>query len=314
MANTALETTCDVVQLSSGHSMPLLGLGTYQLTQTQAGAAVRAALRAGIRHIDCASIYRNEIAVGSAIHVALCEGEVVRSDLWLTSKLWNDSHGDVRDACLRSLRALRVDYLDLYLVHWPVASGRAAGVSLAAVWAQMEQLVDAGLVRAIGISNCSAAKLSALLASPSLRILPAVNQVEMHPGWRNDALLNYCVSVNVHVTAYAPLGSGVLTGESLLATPAVKALAADNGCTPAQLLLRWALGRGCSTVPRSSDLGRIAQNADVAVVRAPLPPEAVAALERLPQCRRHTGAAFVGPKSAYLTLSALWDEDDTPLD
>ena len=164
------------MSLNSGARMPLVGLGTWEADRGQVAVAVEAALAAGVRHFDCAASYRNEGEVGEALHAAVASGTVTRGELFVTSKLWNGDHRRVREACLRSLRALRLDRLDLYLVHWPVASGQARGADLRDTWRGMEALVAEGLVTSIGVANLSAAKLTALLAGAP-HIVPAVNQV-----------------------------------------------------------------------------------------------------------------------------------------
>ena len=299
------------VLLSSGARMPALGLGTYLTPPALVGGAVRGALRAGVRHFDCASVYRNQREVGIALHEALCEGHLRRADLFVTSKLWNDAHADVRAACVRTLRELGLERLDLYLVHWPIASGAAAGTTLEDTWRQMEALVVEGLVTSIGVSNWSSEKLGALVRSPTLCIPPAVNQIEAHPRFRNEELLSFCSAHGVHVTAYAPLGSGALgNGGSLLHEAAVIDVAARIGCTPAQALLRWAFSRGCSAIFKSVESTRIAENFEAALGTRSVPHEALATLSGLEaQARRHTGAALIrGTRAQYESLAQLWDD------
>ena len=331
------------VQLSSGASMPLLGLGTWEAPAAEVGAAVRAALAAGVRHFDCASCYRNEAAVGAVLAEALQSGQISRAELFVTSKLWNSDHGRVAEALAASLRALRLDRLDLYLVHWPCASA----AEMRRTWRQMEAQVAAGRVTSIGVANCSAAKLGALLGCGGevqdegglegegdgegsdrapLAICPAVNQVEAHPGWRNAALLSYCATHGVHVTAYSPLGRGDAASSdggatSLLRQPLVCEVATALGCTPAQALLRWAcVHRRTSAIPKSVSPARILENASA--ILAPIPAAAAGAddqaalLTRLdglmPQVRRVDGAYFVagkaGQRHSFSSLAELWDE------
>jgi alcohol dehydrogenase (NADP+) len=201
-------------------AMPAIGLGTWKAAPGEVGAAVRSALQLGYRHIDCAAIYGNEAEIGAALHAALQQGGLAREQLWITSKLWNDCHepGQVRPALERTLADLQLSWLDLYLIHWPVAhrpgvlmpSAAADQIPLERLplhhtWAAMEELVDAGLVRRIGVSNWSAAKLAALL--PHCRIRPAVNQVERHPWLQQGELLSFCRGQGITLTAYSPLGS-----------------------------------------------------------------------------------------------------------
>jgi diketogulonate reductase-like aldo/keto reductase len=295
------------VILNSGESMPLLGIGTWEAPSSDVSRAVETALASGVRHIDCAASYRNEAAVGAALGAVLANGRVRREELFVTSKLWNSDHTRVRDACIASLRALQLDRLDLYLVHWPPRDASA----MLETWRQMEALVAEGLVASIGVCNCSVRKLQAIVdAAPA--VLPAVNQVEAHPGWRNEELLAYCQSHGVHLTAFAPLGRGAASGlPSLLESDSVVAVAEALGCTPAQALLRWGLRRGTSVIPKSVTVQRVAENAH------PLQPsdpateaEWLAKLDFMPQQRRLMGEYLVGrgeARHSYSSVAELWD-------
>ncbi|KAL1495740.1 hypothetical protein AB1Y20_016603 [Prymnesium parvum] len=291
--------------LSNGCRMPLVGFGTRELSAGRVGAAVRAAIRAGVRHFDCAAAHHNESAVGAALHEAMVCGDVRREQLWITSKLWNGEHDNVREACLRSLKELRLDFLDLYLVHWPVASGKSVGTPLAHTWWQMEALVTDGHVRTIGVSNFSVPILKSLCERAS--ITPAVNQVELHPGFRNDTLRAFCEARGIHVTAYAPLGSSDdPQSMSLLHSAPICDLAAAHDCTPARLLLTWALRRGCSVIPSSTDAEHIAENASALTHEGVLLEDST--LDQLPQRRRHIGNDVFSAQKEYQTLAALWGE------
>jgi diketogulonate reductase-like aldo/keto reductase len=332
-----------VALLNTGAQIPLIGLGTWQAAPGEVQAAVLAALRAGYRHIDCASVYKNEHEVGEALKEALESGLVKRADLFITSKLWNDAHApdQVEKACRESLERLGLDYLDLYLIHWPVRAGVQTGSALNArpyfeTWQAMERLASSSnpsnppLAKAIGVSNLGEKKLRALMANPLLRVPPAVNQVEAHPLWRNGALLRCCAELGVHVTAYSPLGSApealaAAMGEksppppSLLRHPAVLAAAesATKRCgkprSPAQVLLRWNLERGVSVLPKSVHPERIAANLDVLSREWALSNEERAALSSIePQARMLSGSLWVNANGAgpYKTLSDLWDEPE----
>lgn len=229
-----------VALLNTGAAIPLVGLGTWQAAPGEVKKAVLSALRGGYRHVDCASVYNNEAEVGEALKEALQAGVVKRDELFVTSKLWNDAHApeQVEGACRASLARLGLDYLDLYLIHWPVAAAASASSAVAGAgggvlvppsyidtWRAMERLVvvpphptssssspsssssSSPLARAIGVSNLSEKKLRALVADRRLKVAPAVNQVEAHPLWRNASLLRCCAELGVHVTAYSPLGS-----------------------------------------------------------------------------------------------------------
>ena len=310
--------------LSSGHEMPALGLGTWKSDPGVVGAAVTAALETGYRHFDCAPIYGNEAEIGTALDGALRAGTVRREDLWITSKLWNSDHGRDRvvPALQRTLTDLRLEYLDLYLVHWPVPI--RPGVSfpqtaddfvaledqpLAGTWAGMEDAVDAGLARAIGVSNFSARRLTEL--AHGARIPPAVNQVELHPYLAQEALLEAGRGLGVRLTAYSPLGSMdrparlKKSGEPvLLEDPAVKAVAAAHGATPGQVLIAWALARDTAVIPKTSRRERLAEN--LAAAQLELTQADLATLGRLDRGYRYVDGSFWCTEGSPHTLDNLW--------
>ena len=270
--------------------LPAVGLGLWKVERPETAAVVERAIRLGYRHLDSASDYGNEAEAGEGIARALAAGLCRRDDLWVTSKLWNTYHDPrhVRPALERSLRDLRLDHLDLYLVHFPIAlefvpfetryppgwffdpdapepAMRAAKVPLAETWAAMERLVEAGLVRRIGVCNYGVSLLRDLLAAA--RIRPAVLQVEMHPLLAQEKLLRFCREAGIAVTAFSPLGApsyvplGMATAaDSLLAHPLITGIAAAAGRTPAQVLLRWGVQRGTAVIPKTSRPERLAEN------------------------------------------------------
>lgn len=263
------------VKLAKG-SMPLLGLGTWRSEPGKVKAAVDVALKHSYQHIDCAWIYGNENEVGQSLSAALKDGVIKRESLFCTSKLWNNCHDpvNVRSACEETLRSLRLDYLDLYLMHWPVAfefqgvevktpKRKDGSIALnealtndqSKTWAEMEKLVDSGLVKNIGVSNFCPSRLEKLLKSA--RIKPAVNQVEVHPYNAQPELLRYCASKGIHVTAYSPLGS---QGSDLLSDATLKRIAADHNVDVGRVCIAWALGRGTSVIPKSVTPDRIVSN------------------------------------------------------
>ena len=302
-------------------AMPALGLGTWKAAPGEVGAAVSTALQLGYRHIDCAAIYGNEAEIGAALQGTLRSGGLEREQLWITSKLWNDSHAPehVRPALERTLADLQLANLDLYLMHWPVAHrfgvampGSAAELipleqlPLASTWAAMEELVDTGLVRQIGVSNFSAAKLAALL--PHCRIRPVVNQVERHPWLQQNDLLTFCREQRIAVTAYSPLGSPASGGPApLLQDPVIESIAAAHGANTAQVLIAWGIACGTSVIPKSVRAERLAANlqAATAVQLSPAELEQIAGLER--HHRFVDGSFFALPGGPY-TAAAIWDE------
>jgi diketogulonate reductase-like aldo/keto reductase len=239
--------------LNNGAQIPRLGLGVYLAGAGRATEdAVRWALEAGYRHIDTASVYRNEPEVGVAIRDAIASGLVEREEVFVCTKLWNDNHG--YDAALRafdaSLRRLRLEYVDLYLIHWPVEFLRKES------WRALEQILAEGRARAIGVSNYTVRHLTELLGYA--KVTPAVNQVELHPFLQQRELIEFCDSAGILVEAYSPLTKGQKLGDSRLA-----AIASEAGRTPAQVLIRWSLQKGLVVIPKSSDERRVIENASV---------------------------------------------------
>ncbi|KAJ3106893.1 hypothetical protein HDU97_005380 [Phlyctochytrium planicorne] len=261
-----------VAKLNTGATIPLLGLGTWNAKPLEVANALKAAVKIGYRHIDCAWCYENEKEIGDALKEIFASG-VSRSDLFITSKLWNTFHNpaDVAKAIDITLNDLQLQSLDLYLMHWPISQkNRGDGNSergpdnkpilldtpIIETWKAMEALVDAGKVKAIGVSNFTVSKLKALLKEA--RIKPAVNQVELHPYLPQHELLGYCSQNGIHVTAYSPLGSG--REPNLLADEVVAEIAKKNGKSVAQVLISWAAQRGTSVIPKSSNPVRLAEN------------------------------------------------------
>lgn len=268
------------LKFSNQDLMPAFGLGTWKSEPGQVYEAVKHAIKSGYRHIDCAPIYGNEKEVGQAIKECLDEGLVERKDLWVTSKLWNTEHlaKQVEPALDKTLKDLQLDHLDLYLIHWPVALKQGVGfpesgddflsdreAPLSETWRAMEEMVDKGKTRHIGVSNFGIKRLEAL--AKTARIQPEMNQVESHPFLQQTELLDYCRSHNIHYTAYSPLGSPDrpegLKGEAephLLSHETITKLAENKVAGAGQILIRWALERGTSVIPKSVNPKRIVEN------------------------------------------------------
>ncbi len=235
--------------LNNEISIPMLGLGVYQTPRGQvAEDAVTIALDAGYRHIDTASMYGNEESVGRAI----LKSGISRQDIWVTTKLWNTDHGYERsiEAINESLERLNLDYIDLFLIHWPVKELRAES------WKALEHLYNQGVCRAIGVSNYMTWHLEELLGSCEL--VPAVNQVEFSPFLFQRDLLNFCNQNEIQLEAYSPLTKGERLNDDTL-----KTIASEYERTAAQILIRWALQHNLVVIPKSADPDRIRENADV---------------------------------------------------
>jgi len=302
--------------LNTGAKIPSVGLGTWQSDPGVVGEAVYAAVKAGYRHIDCARAYNNEKEVGLALKKLFEEGVVKREDLFITSKLWCGHHApeDVPEALGDSLNDLQLEYLDLYLIHWPfkIKKGTSIGnpenflpPDIPATWAAMEKLHDAGKARAIGVSNFSSKKLGDLLAVA--RIPPAVDQVECHPSWQQSKLHSFCQSTGVHLSAYSPLGSPGSTwmNGNVLKEPVVISIAEKLGKTPAQVALRWNIQMGHSVLPKSVSEERIKQN--LAVYDWSIPEDLLAKFSEIKQTRLLVGNFIVNKDSVYKTHDELWD-------
>jgi len=261
------------VKLANGTIMPAVGFGTYKLKDNEVAEPVLTALKAGYRLIDTAQVYENERGVGEAIRRSGLE----RGDVFIETKVWRSSHGYDRTmkACKQSLRKLGVDYIDLYVIHWP---GCKTGWPLprgtmcpkdwtpqmrdTGTYRAMEDLYEQGKVKAIGVTNYSLRHLKLLLKT--CRVKPMVNQVEFHPRLVQTEMLEFCQKHGIAVQAYASLGSGdAAQAESFFAFPPVQVAAKAHKATPAQVLLRWALQKGCHIVPKSVKKERVAENADL---------------------------------------------------
>ena len=238
----------ETVFLNTDREMPLLGLGVYKTADNEAETAITAAVDEGYSLIDTASAYKNEESVGKAI--AKCG--IPRKELFITSKIWNNAQrlGDVDGAFYRSMERLKLDYLDLYLIHWPVP-GCYTGT-----WMEMAKLLETGRVLSIGVSNFQIHHLEELKKISG--IVPAVNQIECHPLCYPKELIEYCQSEGIQVQAYAPLARGAYLDNDVMCV-----LGTKYAHTPAQVGLRWAIQKGISVIPKSVNPDRIVSNANI---------------------------------------------------
>ncbi len=261
-------------KLHTGDEIPAVGLGTFgsdRFSHEQVAEAVKEAIRLGYRHIDCAAVYMNEKHIGKAIAEVIAEGVVSREELWITGKVWNDKHREVVKSCQETLDDLGIDYLDLYLVHWPFPNYHAPGCDVDSrnpdskpfsvdefmdTWKQMESLVDAGKVRNIGTSNMTIAKFKAVL--PLMHIKPTVNEMELHPCFQQQELFDYCVNNQIQPIGFSPIGSPTrpdrdkAEGDAVdIEHPVVQKIAKRIGVHPAVVCIKWAVQRGQIPIPFS---------------------------------------------------------------
>jgi len=261
--------------------MPVVGLGTWKADkENEVGNAVKWAIATGYRHLDCAACYGNEKEVGAAIKECL-DGGLRRDELFVTSKLWNSEHdpAHVKGALKQTLADLQLDYLDLFLIHWPQCWEHEEGKNcsfpkdadgklkytdtpLLATWAALEACVEEGLVKAIGLSNFNEVQIQHIL--DGCKIPPAALQVEIHPFFSQEPLVAFCKSKGIVVTAYSPLGSGVeIAGECVIDNAKLKEIAAKYSKSAPQLVLAWLIQRGIVVIPKSVKEERLKQNFDV---------------------------------------------------
>lgn len=317
-------------RLYTGEEIPCIGLGTFgsdRFSSEEVSNAVAGAIRAGYRMIDCAACYGNEAEIGEVFRQVMEEGTVERKDLFVMTKVWNDMHGDgdVLIALAKSLKDLKLDYVDLYFLHWPFPNYHAPGCDVDSrnpdskpftverfmkTWRQMERLVDLGLARNIGMSNMTIPKLEAVL--PLLRIKPVACEIELHPCFQQQELFDYLVAHDIQPVGYMPIGSPRRPERDMmpediadLEMPKLQAVAKAHGISPATASLKWAVQRGQIPIPFS--LHHYTENLEC-VTTEPLTEEEMASIATLERGNRLVkGQVFLWPGAK--DWHDLWDED-----
>ena len=315
--------------LYTGATMPAIGLGTFgsdHVSASQVGEAVRGAAAVGYRHFDCASVYGNEETVGESLAAVLSHG-IRREEIWVTSKLWNDKHGedDVIASCRKSLSDLRLDCLDLYLVHWPFPNFHPPGCDVSSrsadaqpyihanymkTWRKMEELVDLGLVRHIGTSNMTIPKLELVLRDA--RIKPAINEMELHPHFQQPELFQFIVDHGIQPVGFSPIGSPgrperdrTPQDTSPIEDPVIIQIARNHGVHPAVVCIKWSVQRGQTAIPFSVKQQNYLANLR-GVISDPLSEaemQAIASIDR--NCRLIKGQVFLWKPAQH--WEDLWD-------
>lgn len=319
-----------VITLSNGKKIPVIGLGTFgsdNYNAQQIASAVDFAIRNGYRHIDCASVYMNEPEIGHVLSSLIEENVVSRDELWITSKVWNDAHGagKVIESCKKSLSDLKLDYLDLYLIHWPFPNFHAPGCdgdarnpdarpynheAYMVAWRQMEQLVDMGLVKSIGTSNMTQPKMELLLKDAKIK--PVVNEMEIHPHFQQQSLFNYMLENDIQPIAYSPIGSPKrperdrsLSDTVDIEDPVIVKIAERLHIHPAEVCIKWGIQRGEVVIPFSVSPKKILSNMK-AITGEPLTKEEIEQIAIIDKnCRLIKGQVFLweGAKG----WEDLWD-------
>jgi alcohol dehydrogenase (NADP+) len=314
--------------LSNGAKIPVIGLGTFGSDNYDAetiAQAVKMAIKMGYRHIDCASVYGNEKEIGIVLKELFAEGIVKREDLWITSKVWNDKHKEVVASCKQTLADLQLDYLDLYLVHWPFPNYHAPKCDVNArqpnavpyihedymkTWAQMESLYKCGLVKNIGTSNMTIPKMKLLLRD--CKVKPSITEMEIHPHFQQPEIYRFMKDNGIEVIGYSPIGSPKRperdkTPEDTvdIEDPAIVAIAERQNVHPAVICLKWAVQRGQITIPFSVKESKLFSNLK-GVTEDPLTAEEMENISKIDKhCRLVKGQVFLWKNAK--SWEDLWD-------
>ena len=317
--------------LYTGTTIPCIGLGTFgsdRFSGEDIAEAVKGAVSVGYRHIDCAPVYENERLIGESIKEVI-EGGVKREELWITSKLWNDMHGkgDVSKSCEKSLKDLQLDYLDLYLIHWPFPNYHAPGCDFASsspdakpyihenymkTWSQMEELVKKGLVRHIGTSNMTIPKLKLVLGDAKIK--PACNEMELHPHFQQPEFFDFCIKNEVQPIGFCPIGSPTRPVRDMteddtvdIEDPVIIKIAKRLDVHPAVVCVKWAVQRGQIPIPFSIHRNEYLSNLK-STIKDPLTEEEMEEISTIDKnCRLIKGQVFLWEGAE--SWEDLWDLD-----
>lgn len=314
------------LQFSNNDKIPMLGLGTWKSAKGEIYQTVRKAIEIGYRHFDCALIYGNEHEIGQAISDAINNKEVTRNELWITSKLWNNRHKkvDIQPTIEITLDSLKLEYLDLYLIHWPVALLNSVNypkdgsemvdlkhIPLVETWQGMIALKENNLTKHIGVSNFSIKKINELINETG--VCPEALQLELHPFLQQNKIVDFANANNIILTGFCPLGSSdrpinrITAGEpKLFENKTIIDIAQEKGNTPAQIMLAWAINRGTSVIPKSVNPQRLKENLEAANIE--LTPLEMEKINQLDQHYRYIKGDFWCLEGSGYTLENLWDE------
>ena len=318
------------ITLNTGEKIQCVGMGTFgsdRFTSEQVSAAVAGAIRCGYRVFDCAACYENESEIGEVFQAAMNEGIVKREELFIMTKVWNDMHERVEEACKQSIADLKCDYVDIYFIHWPFPNYHAPNCEadfrnpdskpfsveeFVNTYRQCEALVEKGLIRNIGISNMTIPKLEAVL--PLLKIKPVACEMELHPCFQQQELFDYLVAHDIQPIGFMPLGSPTRPERDMepgdiadLQTPIMKKIAEVHGVHPAIIALKWARQRGQMPIPFSIHENEYVSNLK-AMIDNPLTEEEMAEIATLERNNRLVkGQVFLWPGAN--DWHDLWDED-----
>ena len=297
--------------------IPKIGLGTWEIETKDIVEVILKAFEIGYRHIDCASIYGNEKEIGKALQIAFRENMVKREDIWITSKLWCNAHlkNDVEPALKKTLIDLQIDYLDLYLMHWPIAIKpetlhpkeatdflSLTKAPLTETWNAMHDASNNNKkIKHLGVSNFSTKKIKSLIDETNIK--PAVNQIEIHPLFQQSKMIDFCRELDIVITAYSPLARG---NNEIFENEIVQTLSKAHSCSPAQIILSWAISKGIVVIPKTISHKRLTENFYSLMVN--LSDKDISLVNSLDVNRRIITGSMIQKSKDLYTKKNVWDE------